>query len=72
MTPRKLNNSLLFFNLFLYLSFFSAIGKEAGRWWEIVSEDVGCAGAIASFIAPWCNNRGGKAAGHCRHSKKAQ
>jgi hypothetical protein len=24
------------------LSLFLAIGKEAGRWWEIVREDVGC------------------------------
>jgi hypothetical protein len=44
MTPRKLNNSLLFSYLFLYLSFFSPIGKEAGRRWEIVQEDVGCTG----------------------------
>jgi hypothetical protein len=29
------------------------------------------AGATASFIAPWCSNRG-KAAGSCRHSKKVQ
>jgi hypothetical protein len=33
---RNLNNSLLFLDLFLYLSFFSAVGKEARRWWEIV------------------------------------
>jgi hypothetical protein len=34
---RKLNDSFLFFlNLFLYLSFFSAVGKEVGRWWEIM------------------------------------
>jgi hypothetical protein len=58
--------------LFLYLPFFSAIGKGAGRQWEIVWEDVGCVGATASFIAPWCNNRGGKAAGLCRCGKKVQ
>jgi hypothetical protein len=57
MTPRKLNNSLLFSDLFLYLPFFSAIGKEARRRWEIVKEYVGCAGANASFIAARCNNR---------------
>jgi hypothetical protein len=51
-TPYKLNNFLLFLDLFLYLSFFLAIGKEMGRWWEIVQEDIGCAGATASFIAP--------------------
>jgi hypothetical protein len=52
-----------FLDMFLYLSFSSVIGKEAGRQWKIVQEDVGCAGAIASFIALWCCNRGGKAAG---------
>jgi hypothetical protein len=36
MTPRKLNYSLLFSDMFLYLSFFSAVGKEAGRGWEIM------------------------------------
>jgi hypothetical protein len=30
------------------------------------------AGAITSFIAPRCNNRGGKAVGPCRRCKKAQ
>jgi hypothetical protein len=35
-------------------------------------EDVGCAGATTSFVAPWCNNRGGKAAGLRRRGKKAQ
>jgi hypothetical protein len=50
-----------FLDLFLSLSFSWVLGKEAGRQWEIVREDVGCAGAIASFIAPWCSNRGGKA-----------
>jgi hypothetical protein len=35
-TPYKLNNPLLFLDLFLYLSFFSALGKKAGRWWEIM------------------------------------
>jgi hypothetical protein len=61
-----------FLDLFLYLSFFSAIGKEVGRWWEIVRKDVGCVGATTSFIALWCNNRGGKVTGLCRHGKKAQ
>jgi hypothetical protein len=73
MTPRKLNDSLLFFlDLFLYLSIFSAVGKEAGRWWEIEQEDVGCIGASASFIAPWCSNRGGKVPGLHMHGKKVQ
>jgi hypothetical protein len=58
-----------FLDLFLYLSFFSTIEKETGRWWEIVREDVGCAGATTSFIAPRCGHRGGKAAGLHRHSK---
>jgi hypothetical protein len=35
---RKLVNSPLFLDLFRYLSFFPAIGKEAGRRWEIVRE----------------------------------
>jgi hypothetical protein len=30
-----------------------------------------CAGVIDSFIAPWCNNQGGKAVGPCRRGKKA-
>jgi hypothetical protein len=72
MTPHKLNNSLLFLDLFLYLSFFSAVGKDARRWWKIMREDVGCAGVTDSFIAPWCNNRGGKAAGLHMRDKKAQ
>jgi hypothetical protein len=50
---------------------FSAIRKETGRQWEIVWEDVGCVGATASFIAPWCNNQGGKAAGLHRCCKIA-
>jgi hypothetical protein len=58
-----------FLDLFLYLPFFSAIGKEAGRQWEIVREDVGCVGATTSFIAPQCSNRGGKAAGLHRRCK---
>jgi hypothetical protein len=29
-------------------------------------------GATASFIDPWCNNRGGKAVGPCRCYKKTQ
>jgi hypothetical protein len=61
-----------FLDLFLYLSFFSVIGKEAGRWWKILREDVGYEGATASFIAPRCNNLGGKATGLHRHGKKAQ
>jgi hypothetical protein len=58
--------------MFLYLSFFSAIWKEVGRRWEIVQEDVGCTEETASFIAPQCNNRGGKAGGLHRHVKKVQ
>jgi hypothetical protein len=50
--PSKVNDSPYFLDLFLYLSFFSVVGKEAGRRWEIMQEDVGCVGAIASFIAP--------------------
>jgi hypothetical protein len=56
-TLRKLNNSLLFFrSVSPFPSFFLAIGKEAEGWWEIMREDVGCAGATASFIAMRCNN----------------
>jgi hypothetical protein len=35
-------------------------------------EDVGCAGATTSFIAPRCNNRGGKTAGLHKCGEKAQ
>jgi hypothetical protein len=35
-------------------------------------EDVGCAGVTGSFIALWCNNQGGKAAGLHTRDKKAQ
>jgi hypothetical protein len=35
-TPYKVNNSLLFLDPLLYLIFFSAIGKEAERKWEVV------------------------------------
>jgi hypothetical protein len=38
--------------MFIYLSFITVVGKEAGRWWEIVRADVGLAGETASFIAP--------------------
>jgi hypothetical protein len=55
-----------------FSSFFSAVGKEAEGQWEIMRKDIGCIGATASFIAPRCNNRGGKAIGLCRHGKKAQ
>jgi hypothetical protein len=59
MMPRKVNNPpLIFSNMFLH-SLFSAIGKEAERW-EIVREDIGCAGVTVNLIAPWCNNQGGK------------
>jgi hypothetical protein len=61
-----------FLDLVLYLSFFSAVVKEVGRWWEIVQEDVGCTGATASFIAPQCSNLGGKVTGLHTHGKKAQ
>jgi hypothetical protein len=40
--------------------------------WEIMQEDVGYVGATTNFIAPWCNNRGGKAAGLHRRGEKAQ
>jgi hypothetical protein len=57
MIPRKLNNSLVFFrSICLFSSFVSVVGKEAGRQWEIVWEDVGCIGATANFIAPRYNN----------------
>jgi hypothetical protein len=52
--------------------FFSVTGKEVGRRWEIMQEDVGCIGATASFIALWCTNRGGKVAGLHRRGKKVQ
>jgi hypothetical protein len=71
MTPRKLNNSLLFSYLFLYPFSFLAIGKDVERWWVIMWVDVGCVGATTSFIAPRCNNRGGKAAGLRRRGKEA-
>jgi hypothetical protein len=45
MTPRKHNNSLLFLHIYFSIFFFfSAVGKEVEKWWEIVWEDVGCAG----------------------------
>jgi hypothetical protein len=70
-TPHKLDNSPFYFlDLFLCLSFSSAIGKEAGRWLEIMQENVGCAGATARFIATWYSNQGGKAARLWRHGKK--
>jgi hypothetical protein len=53
-------------------SFFSAIGKEAEERWDIMWEDVGCAGMITHFIAPQCNNRGGEAAGLHRRGKKVR
>jgi hypothetical protein len=48
------------------------MGKAVEGWWEIVQEDVGCIGASTSFIAPQCNNRGGKAAELHSLGKKAQ
>jgi hypothetical protein len=61
-----------FLDLFLYLSFFLAVGKEAGRRWEVMWEDEACGGAATSFIAPWCNNQGGEAAGLHKLYKKVQ
>jgi hypothetical protein len=58
--------------MFLYLSFFSAAGKEIRRQWEIVQEDVGCTGATTSFITPWCSEeakRLGSVGVVKRHSK---
>jgi hypothetical protein len=60
-----------FLDLFLYLSFFLAVGKEAGRWWEITRKDIGCAGATTSFIAPRCSNQRGKEVGLRRRGEKA-
>jgi hypothetical protein len=67
----KLNSYLIFFKICfsIFLSFFSAVGKDVQEQRDIMWEDVGSAGAIDCFIAPWCNNRGGKAAGLHRHSK---
>jgi hypothetical protein len=59
-----------FLDTFLYLSFFSAIGMEAGIRLEIVREDIGCTGVTTYFIALWCSNLGGKAAGLCMCCKK--
>jgi hypothetical protein len=51
MTPRKLNNSLLFLQIYSSIfSFFSYIGKEVEEWWEIMWEDVGCTGATAPAL----------------------
>jgi hypothetical protein len=64
-------NLSCFLDMFLYLSFFSR--REGGG--ETVGDragDVGCAGAIVSFIAPCCNNRGGEATRLYRSYKKAQ
>jgi hypothetical protein len=33
------------------------------EWWDIVWEDVGCAGATTRFISPRCNNQGAKRLG---------
>jgi hypothetical protein len=53
MTPRKFNNSLLFFrSISLFSSFFLAVGKEVAEWWEIIREDVGCAGATTPALQP--------------------
>jgi hypothetical protein len=35
-------------------------------------EDVGGIGVTTSYIALWCNNRGGKVTELCRQGKKAQ
>jgi hypothetical protein len=73
MTPRKLNNTLLSFQIYFSIPLsFSVVRREAEEWWNIVWEDVGCAGATAHFIAPWCNNQGGKAVGLHRRGKKEQ
>jgi hypothetical protein len=48
--PVSSTTPFYFPDLFLYLPFFGVIGKVAGRRWEIVWEDVGCAGVTASFI----------------------
>jgi hypothetical protein len=51
MTPRKPINSLLFLQIcFSIFSFFSAIGKEVEEWWEVIWEDVGCAGATTPAL----------------------
>jgi hypothetical protein len=70
--PVRSTTPSYFIDLFLELSFFSAVWKEAGRRWEITREDVGCAGVTASIIAPWHSNRGGKVVGLHGRGKKAQ
>jgi hypothetical protein len=71
MTPRKLNNSHLFFQIcFSIPYFFSAIGKAVEGRLEIVHEDTGCMVVMARFIARRGNNRRGKAAGLHRRGKK--
>jgi hypothetical protein len=51
-TPSNLNNSLMFLDLFLYLSFFSVVGKEVGRLWEIVREDIGLCRSDCQLYSP--------------------
>jgi hypothetical protein len=57
-TLHKLNKLPLVFPDLILCSFFffSIIGKEVERWWEITQKDVGRTGATTSFIAPWWNN----------------
>jgi hypothetical protein len=74
MTPCKLNNSLFFFQICFSVPSFLFSHREGGG--ETVGDHAGrcrlcCVGATASFIAPWCNNRGGKAAGLRKRGKKA-
>jgi hypothetical protein len=54
------------------LKFRDITRKEAGRWWEIVWEDICCAGATTSFIALQCSNWGGQVARLRMRYKKAQ
>jgi hypothetical protein len=38
-------------DLFLYFpSFFSTTGKEVEEWWDIMREEVGCAGATTPAL----------------------
>jgi hypothetical protein len=72
-TLHKVNKPLLFFlDMFLYFLHFSYREGDGGMVGDHARSCRLRSGDNASFIAPRCNNRGGRAAGHHRSSKKAQ
>jgi hypothetical protein len=72
-TPHMLYNSLFFFYLFLYFLFlFSRREVDGGTVGYRVGRCVWHRSDHPSFIAPRCNNQGGKVARFRRHGKKAQ